>query len=127
MWIKNKKLITELIKKNYEIDLNEIDRIDFIMKETECKSEEDWKKVLTYIKWYTKKSRETFPDWGDESSLDVYFRYLKAFKDIPNRQLFPQEDCYYLVEELSSIKKEKDLLERVLSNYHKRERYRQSW
>lgn len=127
MWIKKKELITELIKKDYEIDLNDIDKIDFIMKETGCESEKDWQKVLTYIRWYTRKSRETFPDWGDESSLDVYFRYLKAFKDIPNRQLFPQEDCYYLVEELQNIKKEKNLLKRVLSNYHERERYRQSW
>ena len=127
MWIKNQELIKELIKKNYEINLNEVDRIDFIIKETECKSEEDWKKVLAYIKWYTKKSRETFPDWRDESSLDVYFKYLKAFKDIPNRELFPQEDCYYLVEELNNIKKEKNLLERVLSNYQERKRYRQVW
>lgn len=125
MWIKNKELITELIKKDYEIDLNDIDRIDFIMKETGCQSEEDWQKVLTYIRWYTKKSRETFPDWGDESSLDVYFRYLQAFKDIPGRQLFPQEDCYYLIESLHNIKQEKNLLKKVLSNYH--ERYQQSW
>lgn len=125
MYIRNKSLIIELIKKNYKIDLDDIDKIDFIMKETNCQSEKDWKKILTYIKWYTKKSRETFPDWGDESSLDVYFRYLKAFKDIPGRQLFPQEDCYYLIESLHNIKQEKNLLKRVLSNYH--ERYQQSW
>ena len=45
----------ELIKKEYVIDLNEIEKIDFVMEETGTKSEEDWQKVIEYIDWYTEE------------------------------------------------------------------------
>ena len=117
----------ELIKKGYKIDLNEIEKIDFVMEETGTKSEEDWEKVIEYIDWYTEESRKCYPNWEKEASFEIYFRYLKTFKDVRNRELFPKEDCYYLIQEMNSLKKEEKLLEIILSNYHERERYLQPW
>lgn len=126
MMIKNENLIKELIKKDFNIPLNKIEEIDFILSETKSQNISDWEKVLEYIEWYTNKTiKLEHEKWVKETSFELYYEYLYNFKDIEDKDIFPKEDIYYLTEQMKKIKfwKEKEmkkqLLKKVKEEYKK--------
>ena len=130
MIITNQELIKELIKNNYKINLNNIEKIDFIITETKSKNIDDWKKVLEYIEWYTNKTIKLEQEnWLIETSFDLYYEYLYNFKDIEDKDIFPKEDIYYLTEQMKKIKfweekkMKKQLLKKVKEEYKEARKY----
>ena len=130
MIIKNEELIKKLIKENFNIPLNKLEKIDFVITETKSKDIEDWKKVSDYLKWYTNKTiKLEHPDWKIDRTFQLYYQYLYSFKDIKEKDIFPKEDIYYLTEELNNIKRaeeekmKKELLKKVKEGYKKAREY----
>lgn len=130
MMIKNEELIKELIKKDFNIPLNKLEKIDFILTETKSKSIKDWEKVLEYIKWYTDRTIKLEQrDWLTETSFELYYEYLYNFKDIENKDIFPKEDMYYLSEQMKEIrfweekKMKEKLLKKVKEEYKKARKF----
>ena len=126
MKIENEDLIKELIKNDYDVPLSKVDIIDFVITETESKTLEDWNRVLEYICWYTKNTREKqFDSWSHEMSFDLYVRYLNAFKEVPGRPVFPEKDMYYLSEIMYDLEKKfeedykKKMVQTVNEKYEK--------
>ena len=129
--IKNQNLIKELIKIDPKINLNDLERIDFVITETKSKTVEDCQKIFEYLNWYTEKTnKQGHIGWDNKSSFDVYHRYLKLFKDIHGRVLFPKkQDIYYLCERGDSVirrKKiefDKSMLKEINDEYNKYHKY----
>ena len=119
MYLKKEELLKELLEKKYHLPLSKIDIVDLILSETNCKTIEDCEKVHEYIKWYSKNCIKTgHKNWLDETTVELYYDYLKAFKDINGRELFPKRDMYYLVASLGRLKK-RILKEEVYPEYDK--------
>ena len=124
----NQKLIKELIKNDYEINLNNLENIDFIMRETKCKTIEDWDKVINYLEEYTEKTIQEGHDyWTLEYSFSAYLNYLKEFKPIIDKDIFPKEDIHYLTKCMRELTFN---IEDEFNNYLNqkvRERYQEKW
>lgn len=122
--IRNQKLIKELIKRDYSINLDELEKIDFILTEFQVNSLEDISPISSYLSWYTDKcKKQGHRWWTDERSLDVLYRYLKEFKDIEGRELLPTDkDIYYLTEVMVDFKRNanKDWLSIVNKEYEEK-------
>lgn len=97
-------LIKELIKRDYSIDLRKIEKIVFVMKETNCESVEDWDRIQTYLEKYSEETRKTYPNWFDESSFDLYVNYLHEL-EFMEKPLFPEQDMYTITKRVKSRKK----------------------
>lgn len=83
------------------IELDNIEKIGYIIKRTKTKSIEEWNTVVEYLKKYTEKTQEYHNDWTFERSLDIYYWYLKKFENM-NISLFPKEDMYYIIQNYES-------------------------
>lgn len=119
MHLKKEELLKELLEKKYHLPLSKIDIVDFILSENNCKTIEDCKKVHEYIQWYTENSIKTgHKDWLQETTVELYHNYLKAFKNIEERELFPKRDIYYLIASLGTLEK-RILKEEVYQEYDK--------
>lgn len=113
--IKNEGLIKNLIKKDYNIPLNLVEEVDFIITDLEIKTEEEWEKVEKYLDWYTKKTQRFEDWWKPEQSLETYHRYLAKFKDVEGRESFPKKDMWYLLDAMSIIESNaKDELKQII-------------
>lgn len=130
MIIKNEELIKKLIKEGFDIPLNKIEKIDFILTETKSENINDAKKVLEYIEWYTNKTiKLEQQNWLIETSFELYYEYLYNFKDIEDKDIFPKEDIYYLTEQMKKIKyweerkMKEQLLKKVKEEYKKARKY----
>lgn len=98
-------LIKELIKRDYSIDLRKLEKIIFVMKETNCESVEDWDKIQTYLEKYSEETRKTYPNWFDEVSFDFYVEYLHELRFM-EKPLFPEEDMYTITQRVKQKKKQ---------------------
>lgn len=94
-----KNIVEGFIKK--EIELDNIEKIGYIIKRTKTKSIEEWNIVIEYLEKYTEKTKECHNDWTFERSLDIYYWYLKKFENM-NISLFPREDMYYIMQDYES-------------------------
>lgn len=99
------ELVKELIKKGYDINLVKLDSIIFIIRETGCKSIEDWDKIQLYLKKYTEETRKTMPLWQEESTFQMYIDYLECFKGF-KKDIFPVQDMYQLMRVMEKKKEE---------------------
>lgn len=121
-------LIKELIKRNYDIDLEKLDSLVYIIKRTDCKTINDWDKINKYLNKYTKFTQKTEENWTMRLTIDTYVRYLKAFEHT-DAELFPETDFFYLADRMeisvmnaeSEIAKEcaKEAFKYVEKNYMK--------
>lgn len=124
----NQRLIKELIKNDYEIDLNDLKNIDFIMRETKCKTVKDWDKIINYLEEYTEKTKNEGHDyWDINYSFNVYINYLKEFEPIKDKEIFPKEDIHYLTECMRELTYNIEDDFYTYLNKSVRERYQKRW
>lgn len=125
--IRNQRLIKELIKRDYDVNLDKLEEIDFILTEFQAHSLEDISPICSYLSWYTDKcKKQGHRWWTDKDSLDILYRYLKEFKDIEGRELLPTDkDIYYLTQIMIDFKRNanKDWLSIVNKEYEKKYEY----
>lgn len=132
MRIKNDELLTELIKKDL-ISLKDIELWNVIVSGTGSRTLKDFKKVLEYMNWYTKKTqKQGHFDWTFELTLQEYHRYLKNFERVPSKNVFPAEDIYVLNQFMEDKKRNVEdeiwdsLNKKVYEEYDK-QRHAMSW
>ena len=119
MYLKKEELLNELLEKKYYLQLSKIDIVDLILSETNCETIKDCEKVHEYIQWYSENCIKTgHKNWLHETTVELYYDYLKAFKDIDGRELFPKRDMYYLVASLGRLEK-RILKEEIYAEYDK--------
>ena len=99
MIIRNQELIKQLIKNDYNIDLDKIESIDYILERTESKTIDDYNILLNYLQEYTEWTQKTHESWTFSYTLDSYYRFLKAFEHT-KVNLMPKEDFHYLAEKM---------------------------
>lgn len=103
----HERIIKELIKKDYNIPLSKLDKIVYIMHKNGCTSVKDWDEINSYLKKYTEKTNERHSLWTFETSIDLYYEYLKEF-DKTSAPLKPREDMYNLIWNMKRLKSEKE-------------------
>lgn len=99
MKIKNQELIKQLIKDDYNIDLDMIESFDYILTRTNCKTIDDYNVLLKYLQEYTEWTQKRHEYWTFSYTLDAYYRFLKAFEHT-KINLMPKEDFYYLADRM---------------------------
>lgn len=132
MIIKNDELLTELIKKDL-ISLKDIELWNVIVSETGSRTLKDFKKVLEYMNWYTKKTqKQGHFGWTFELTLQEYHRYLKNFERVPSKNAFPTEDIYVLNQFMEDKKRDVedeiwDSLNKKVHEEYDKQRHAMSW
>lgn len=104
-FINNESLIKELIKKDYNIPLSQIQEIDFVLTKTKITTVEDYDKLINYLNGYTERSAKTLDFWDMKASTEQYLRYVKSMEKVSEFKRFPREDIYFLTEAMYQAKR----------------------
>ena len=123
--LKNEELIKDLIKMDYDIPLDFIKEIDFIMTNLVIKTTEDWDKVNDYINWYTEKTKKYEDWWTKDKTFSLYYDYLTKMNGVRGREAFPKKDMFYILDTMKIIESNaKDelreiVIKRTMEQYEK--------